>query len=112
MDKKVFLGMLINGEDMPYSRNGIVPDMIVNPHAFPSRMTIGQFLETIGGKIGSQLGFFFDGTPFENQSITELGNILESECGYEKYGTEILYNGRTGKQLSTKFLLVQHIIKD
>jgi DNA-directed RNA polymerase II subunit RPB2 len=103
--QKGTIGMLINGEDMPYSKDGITPDIIVNPHAFPSRMTIGQFLETIGGKIGSNLGFFFDGTPFENQSITELGDILQSECGYEKYGTEILYNGRTGRQLSTEIFI-------
>ena len=90
---------------MPYSKEGITPDIIVNPHAFPSRMTIGQFLETIGGNIGLMLGFYFDGTPFEDQSIEELGEVLEGECGFEKYGNEVLYNGRTGRQLSCQLFM-------
>ena len=60
-------------------------------------MTLGQFLETLGGKYRSYVyNFYFDGTPFEDQSIENIGEILEKECGFEKYGNEILYNGRTG----------------
>ena len=103
--QKGTIGLLIKNEDMPYSKSGITPDLIVNPHAFPSRMTIGQFLESLGGKIGCMLGFYFDGTPFEEQNIEELGEILEKECGFEKYGTEILYNGRTGKQMSSEIFM-------
>ena len=97
---------------MPYNKEGITPDIIVNPHAFPSRMTLGQFLETLGGKIGVMLGFYFDGTPFEDQSIENIGEILEKECGFEKYGNEILYNGRTGKQLSCKLFMDLVSIRD
>ena len=103
--QKGTIGLPIKAIDMPYSKEGITPDIIVNPHAFPSRMTIGQFLETIGGKIGLMLGFYFDGTPFEDQSIEELGEVLEKECGFEKYGNEVLYNGRTGKQLSCQIFM-------
>jgi DNA-directed RNA polymerase beta subunit len=90
---------------MPYTKEGMVPDMIVNPHAFPSRMTIGQFLESLGGKIGLGLGFLFDGTSFEEQSIEELGEVLQGKCGYHKHGTELLYSGRTGKQLSSEIFI-------
>jgi DNA-directed RNA polymerase II subunit RPB2 len=103
--QKGTIGLPIDAINMPYSKEGIVPDIIVNPHAFPSRMTIGQFLETIGGKIGSMLGFYFDGTPFEDQSIEELGEVLEKECGFEKYCNEVLYNGRTGRQLSCSLFM-------
>ena len=54
--KRLTIGVVMNGEDMPYSKDGIVPDMLVNPHAFPSRMTIGQFLESLGSKISTSLG--------------------------------------------------------
>ena len=103
--QKGTIGIAIDGKDMPYTKDGIVPDMIVNPHAFPSRMTIGQFLESLGGKIGSLLGFSYNGTPFEDVNIEELGDILERECNYEKMGTEILYNGQTGKQMTTEIFI-------
>ncbi len=103
--QKGTIGNVMNSIDMPYTKEGIVPDMIINPHAFPSRMTIGQFLESLGGKIALQLGFIFDGTTFENQSIEELGTILETKCNYEKYGTEVLYSGRTGKQLTSNIFI-------
>ena len=73
-------------------------------------MTIGQFLETLAGKICCDLGFSFDGTPFEDQSIEDLGNILENKCGYEKYGTEILYSGKSGKQLSTEIFKSSYLL--
>ena len=95
----------MDAKDMPYTKDGIVPDMIVNPHAFPSRMTIGQFLESLSGKIGLELGFLFDGTTFEEQSIEELGEVLQAKCGYHKHGTEVMYSGRTGKQLSSDIFI-------
>ena len=102
--QKGTIGIAMNAEDMPYTKDGIVPDMIVNPHAFPSRMTIGQFLESLGGKVGALL-FLYNGTPFEEVNIGELGNILEKECNYEKMGTEILYNGQTGKQMNIEIFM-------
>ena len=103
--QKGTIGIVMNGEDMPYTKDGIVPDMIINPHCFPSRMTIGQFLESLGGKVGCCLGFLLNGTPFEEQSISDIGNILQDNCNFDKKGTEYLYNGRTGKQLSTEIFI-------
>ena len=103
--QKGTIGHVMEARDMPYTKEGIIPDMIVNPHAFPSRMTIGQFLESLGGKIGLSLGFLFDGTSFEQQSIEELGDALQEKCGYHKHGTELLYSGRTGKQLSSEIFI-------
>ncbi len=103
--QKGVIGFVIPGKDMPYTKNGIIPDMIINPHCFPSRMTIGQFLEGIGGKISSSLGFNLDGTPFEEQSIHDLGKILQDRCNFDKKGTEILYNGRSGRQLESEIFI-------
>ena len=103
--QKGTIGNVMDAKDMPYTKDGIVPDMIVNPHAFPSRMTIGQFLESLSGKIGLELGFLFDGTTFEEQSIEELGEVLQTKCGYHKHGTEVMYSGRTGKQLSSDIFI-------
>jgi hypothetical protein len=92
--------MLVPARDMPRTKDGTVPDMIMNPHAIPSRMTMGQLLETILGKaaavagaIGNATSFMNDGDPTEN-----IGAILESK-GYEKYGNEILYDGTSGIQI-------------
>jgi len=103
--QKGTIGIVMKGEDMPYSKDGIVPDMIINPHCFPSRMTIGQFLESLGGKLAASLGFILDGTPFEEQNIRDLGSILQNKCNFDSRGTEILYNGRTGKQMSTEIFI-------
>ena len=103
--QKGTIGTVMNAEDMPFTKEGIIPDMIVNPHAFPSRMTIGQFLETIGSKISASMGFIFDGTAFQEHNISELGDILEKQCNYDRNGNEVLYNGRTGKQLSCQMFV-------
>ena len=103
--QKGVVGYVMPGKDMPYTKDGIIPDMIINPHCFPSRMTIGQFLESLGGKIGIHLGFCLNGTPFEEQSIQDLGDILQNQCGYNRNGTEIMYNGRTGKQLESEIFI-------
>jgi DNA-directed RNA polymerase II subunit RPB2 len=98
--QKGTIGMLVPARDMPRTKDGTVPDMIMNPHAIPSRMTMGQLLETILGKaaavagaIGNATSFMNDGDPTEN-----IGAILESK-GYEKYGNEILYDGTSGIQI-------------
>ena len=102
--QKGVIGMLIEEEDMPFTKDGIVPDMIINPHAFPSRMTIGQFMECIMGKAGSLLGFRSDATPFTNIDNTKLCDVLE-KAGFYKYGDEIMYNGRSGEQLKTPIFI-------
>ena len=98
-------GMIYLPEDMPFSENGIVPDIIINPHAVPSRMTIAQLIECILGKSCSMMGYEGDGTGFtDTQDIQDVMSILE-HCGYEGAGNEILYNGLTGEQMHTQIFM-------
>jgi hypothetical protein len=85
---------------MPFTKDGIVPDLIMNPHAIPSRMTIGQLIECIMGKACLHLGTYGDSTPFTDVTVEQIADILES-CGMERYGNEIMYNSRTGQQINT-----------
>ena len=117
--QKGVIGMVLPQEDMPFTKDGVIPDLIINPHAIPSRMTIGQFIESIMGKICSTLGFFGDGTPFTNINSESICDVLENKCGMNKYGDEILYNGMEGKQLKTKIFIgptyyqrLKHMPKD
>jgi hypothetical protein len=96
--------MLYDQWDMPFTKDGIVPDVIMNPHAIPSRMTIGQLLECIMGKACCFLGTHGDATPFNEVNVEETADILE-QCGMERYGNEIMYNSRTGEQMSTDIFI-------
>ena len=89
---------------MPFSKDGIVPDLIVNPHAIPSRMTINQLLEMILGKSCSLSGHLGDATPFQNNDINEYTKLLEG-FGYEGQGNEVLYSGITGDQIKTSIFM-------
>ncbi|MGB9623065.1 MAG: DNA-directed RNA polymerase subunit B, partial [Candidatus Bathyarchaeia archaeon] len=95
--QKGVIGMIVPQEDMPFSVNGIVPDVLINPHAFPSRMTVGQFLESIAGKVAALRGEPVDGTPFSNESIGTLTEIL-SKFGFHGEGREEMYDGVSGKR--------------
>ena len=117
--QKGTIGMTYRHEDMPFTKDGIVPDIILNPHAIPSRMTIGQLLETILGKTCAMLGYLGDGTPFNGTTIDDIGELLENKCNYERYGNEILYNGQNGKQLKTTLFIgptfyqrLKHMVSD
>ena len=117
--QKGTVGMVLRQEDMPYSRDGIVPDIIVNPHAFPSRMTLGQFLESVIGKTCACHGFYSDGTPFTDIDIEPFADVLENTYKYEKYGNEVLYNGIFGTQIQcnifmgpTYYQRLKHMVKD
>ena len=106
---KGVVGMILNHEDMPFSKEGIVPDIIINPHGVPSRMSTGHLLECITGKSCSVLGSFYDASPFENRN--ELENItgIMEKLDYEQYGNEVLYNGYNGEQMSVSiFMGVQY----
>jgi hypothetical protein len=94
---------------MPRTKDGIVPDMIMNPHAIPSRMTIAQLLETLFGKAATQLGAIANATSFMNDGDPSeaIGSILEKEFGFEKYGNEILYDGTTGVQIPSAIFIGQ-----
>ncbi len=95
--QKGVVGIIFPQEDMPFTPRGIVPDVIINPHAIPSRMTIGQFLESMAGKVAAARGRPVDGTPFTNEGPTELKRAL-IELGFSPTGREVLYNGVTGEK--------------
>ena len=97
-------GMVYRQEDMPRTKDGIVPDIIMNPHAVPSRMTIAQLLECILGKTGCQYGYDGDGTGFNQTDVNDIIRTLESG-GYEGSGNEVLYDGFTGEQLKTSIYI-------
>ena len=96
--QKGTIGNIIPEEDMPFNRHGVRPDIIINPHAIPSRMTIGQLKETLLGKVLVELGLFGDGTSFGDLDVKTISQKL-LDLGYESSGNEILYNGLTGEQL-------------
>jgi RNA recognition motif-containing protein len=117
--QKGVIGMILPQEDMPFTKDGIVPDIIINPHAIPSRMTLGQLVECVMGKSCSILGTYADATPFTNIDNNEIFNILEHNCNFQRHGDEILYSGINGKQLSTKIFIgptyyqrLKHMVKD
>jgi DNA-directed RNA polymerase II subunit RPB2 len=111
-------GNIIPECDMPFTKDGLKPDIIINPHAIPSRMTIAQLKETLLGKVLLELGIFGDGTSFGNLDIKTISEELQ-KLGYESYGNEIMYNGLTGEQLETSIFIgpvfyqrLKHMVND
>jgi len=111
-------GNIIPECDMPYTESGLVPDMIINPHAIPSRMTIGQLKETVLGKVLVELGLFGDGTAFGDFDVKEICNLL-LKAGFEAHGNELLYNGLTGEQVDCSVFMgpvfyqrLKHMVND
>ena len=94
------MGIGLKASDMPHTKNGIRPDIIMNPNAIPSRMTIGQFWEQLMGKVGALLGINMDATAFEDYDIEEVKELLR-EHGYNETGEEYLYNGMSGQRMKT-----------
>jgi DNA-directed RNA polymerase subunit B len=95
--QKGVIGLIVPQEDLPFSDEGTVPDLIINPHAIPSRMTIGQFIESLSGKCAAARGKPVDGTPFTNEGPTEIRNSLV-KLGFSHTGSEVFYNGTTGEK--------------
>jgi len=108
--------------DMPFSESGIQPDVIINPHAFPSRMTIGMFVESLAGKAGALHGIAQDSTPFrfdeQNTAVDFFGHQL-MKAGYNYYGNEPMYSGITGQELAADIYIgvvyyqrLRHMVND
>jgi len=118
--QKGTIGAMLRGHDMPRTESGIVPDMIMNPHAIPSRMTIAQNLEQLLGKTAALSGGIGDATSFMNDGSPQedIGALLE-EMGFEKHGNEVLYNGATGEQIQANIFIgpvygmrLKHMVED
>ena len=116
--QKGTIGNIIPEEDMPFLPDGTKPDIIINPHAIPSRMTIAQLKETLLGKVLVSLGLFGDGTSFGDLDINTIRDELLN-LGYESNGNELLYNGLTGEQIETSIFYgpvfyqrLKHMVND
>lgn len=102
--QKGTVGMLMDEQDMPFTGSGLRPDLIMNPHAVPSRMTIAQLMECIFGKICVRKGTLGDGTPYSHLKVEELRAQM-LEMGMHPYGNEILYNGQTGEMMKAEIFM-------
>jgi DNA-directed RNA polymerase II subunit RPB2 len=118
MGQKGTIGNIIPERDMPFTKEGIRPDIIINPHAIPSRMTIGQLKETLLGKVLVNLGLFGDGTSFGDFDIKDISKEL-LKVGFEMNGNELLYNGLTGEQIKSDIFIgpvfyqrLKHMVND
>lgn len=98
--QKGVCGLIVQQEDMPFSDNGVCPDIIMNPHGFPSRMTVGKMLELLSGKAGVLKGELQYGTAFGGSKAEDMGRIL-IEHGFDYSGKDYLTSGITGEALSS-----------
>ena len=116
--QKGVLGVLAKNEDLPYTENGISPDVLINPHAFPSRMTVGMMMESVTGKAAALRGKQFDGSAFVGEKMDVAKEILD-KAGFKYSGKEKMYDGRTGKSFEVDVFIgvvyyqkLHHMVSD
>jgi DNA-directed RNA polymerase beta subunit len=116
--QKGIVSMIIPPEDMPFTRDGITPDVIINPHALPSRMTVGHIMEAVAGKLTSLTNEQIDASPFAGTKIEDIVERLH-KAGFQRHADEMLINGMTGEQMKCKISMgvvyyqrLKHMVDD
>lgn len=102
--QKGVVGLLAKAEDLPYTADGMSPDVLINPHAFPSRMTVGMMMESITGKAAAIRGKKADASAFVGEKMEDVKGVME-DAGFKYSGKEIMYDGRTGKRFPVEVFL-------